>query len=348
MILGQHKKNKIKKSTYSELLPFSFKSKLDALFKIKRNHKLDLPRQYWIEITNKCNLSCIMCPVSKGLPRPQSMMTFEQFRSIIDQIYENRPSIMLHVAGEPLLHKDVFKMIDYSKEKGCWVGMHTNATLLNEQVANALLDGCLDQISFSFDGYDAETYQKIRKGADFQKVRDQIEQFLVLKKKKKLKRPFTRIEIILLSETKDKIKDFVNYWSLKDVDRVSIKPGGDWLGAVDIIPVYKSKNWGPRHCRDILNKCAILVDGTVVPCCRDILGRMPMGNVFKQSLKQIWNNPAYIQLRFELFTNTVKRKSMCYNCNFRHCWSIKEKIQEWILKQFFWRNLKKQKYASSS
>lgn len=117
LISAKMHRKKVVIAKYIEMLPFSPKARLKLFFKIRRGYPLDYPRQFWIEITNECNLRCIMCPVSSGLKRENGMMDLDAFKGIIDQISMVRPRIMLHVAGEPLLNKDLFEMVKYAKIK---------------------------------------------------------------------------------------------------------------------------------------------------------------------------------------------------------------------------------------
>ena len=140
-----------------------------------------------------------------------------------------------------------------------------------------------------------------------------------------------------MQKTRTQINDFVEYWQAKAVDSVGIKPTGSWHGLVGVSGTNKSWRFGHRPCRDIFYKCAILVDGTVVPCCSDIQGRLPLGNILHQSFKEIWQGQQYANLRQQHLKNTIQEKSICHNCPFRRSWSRSEQIAQWLLKQFFWR-----------
>ena len=329
-------RKRVLRSTYTDILPFSVIRQLKLLFKVKYGYRLDYPRQFWIEITNECSLKCIMCPVSKGLKRRRMFMSMDVFVKIINQINMVKPRIMLHVAGEPLLNKNLFKMIEYAKKRGCWVGIHTNAVLLTEEMSMRILDSSLDYISFSFDGYTPQTYEKIRIGAKFEQVRSQIETFLRLRYSRvKVKHPFTRIEILLMEETKADIHDFIKYWQARKIDSVNVKLAGTWAGLVDSHRSKTAEHFGYRPCRDVFCKCAILVDGTVVPCCNDIEGRMPLGNILKKSFNEIWNGISYNRLRIQHLKNTIPENIICHNCGFRFSWYRGEQITQWLLRQFF-------------
>ncbi len=323
---------------YNDLLPFSIKNRLKLFFKIRRGFPLDYPRQFWLEITNECNLRCIMCPVAKGLKRKKGMMDMDAFVGIIDQISMVKPTIILHVAGEPLLNKNLFEMIGYAKNRGCSIWINTNATLLTKEMSLRILESPLDYISFSFDGFTQKVYEKVRLGAKFEHVKSQIETFLKLRDEIKNKSLLVRIQILVMKETRKQIREFVKYWQIKKVDRVIIKHAGDWLGLVDFPHVPENfRGFGHRPCRDIFHKCAILVDGTVVSCCCDIDGRLPLGNVFKQPFNEIWNGDLYNRLREQHLNNAIPEDIICHKCAFRLSWSRSEQMTQWLLKQFFWR-----------
>ncbi|MFH1414799.1 MAG: radical SAM protein [Elusimicrobiota bacterium] len=322
----------------TDLLPFPLSKRLRLYSSIKKKQPIDLPRQYWIEITNICNLKCITCPSAYGLEREKQMMDMETFAKAIDQIYMTKPRIVLHVAGDPLLNSNLFKMIDYAKRKGCWVGIHTPAVMLDDSMANKILDSSLDFISFSVDGCSAEVYEKIRVGAKFEKVKSQIEAFLDLREKREAEKPVTRIEILLMKETEKVINEFMEFWQKKKVDKVVIRKAGNWHGLVNIDrTIGRALKYGYRPCLHVFLKAAILADGTVVPCCNDIQGKLPMGNIKERPFSEIWNSDEYKRLRKQFLSNTVSESHICYRCHYRRAHSKYEQITQWILKQLFWR-----------
>lgn len=330
----------------ADISPFSAKARLALFFKIKRGEQLDYPRQFWIEITNECNLKCIMCPVSHGLKRKKMTMGMKAFARIIDQIYMVKPRVVLHVAGEPMLNNNLYDMIKYAKNKGCSVGMNTNATLLTKEMSIKILESKLDSISFSFDGLTAEVYEKIRVGGRFDLIKSQIEAFLNLVQEKQNSDLFTQIQIIVTKGTREQLFDFFTYWLGKKIDQVAFKFPGNWLGLVDIMPKDHQKSFGHRFCRDIFHKCTILADGTVVPCCSDIEGRLPLGNIFEKSFNDIWNGESYNFLRKKHLENSLPESIICHKCRGRYSWSKSEQIAEWLLGNIFWSHylLKSKRY----
>lgn len=309
--------------------PYSISKRLLVPLKFKHGYPLDYPQYVWIDITNECNLKCIMCPQSKGLKRRRMAMEMSTFIKIIDQVCVARPRVVMHVSGEPMLHKDVFKMIRYAKDKGCDVTMFTNATLLTEKASEEILNSSLDGIYFSFDGCSPEIYEKLRVGADFYRVKSNIEAFLRLRCEKNSRKPAVTIEIILMKETRDKIEGFIEYWKRTKADRVAVRLASTWRGLVDDHRVKTDmRTFGPKPCDILLFGCAILAEGTVVACCRDVEGKLPLGNILEQSFDEIWNGKAYNELRAYHFRNTIPEDIICHSCAHTVCWSRKEKYRQ--------------------
>ena len=164
---------------------------LFSSYKQRKTRISYMPFRLWVEPTSHCNLRCIMCP-NKDLPREQKgFMDWTLYRKIIDEASEYVFDIHLLHRGESLLHPDFFKMAQYAHDKGLTVKFHTNGTLLDEEKAYKLINSGIDQFSFSFDGYQKETYERIRVGGSFEKTVNNIVRFLEIKKKLKAKKPYT-------------------------------------------------------------------------------------------------------------------------------------------------------------
>jgi MoaA/NifB/PqqE/SkfB family radical SAM enzyme len=118
--------------------------------------------------------------VTKG----KTLMDFDLYKKIIDEPAGHVYDINLAYRGESIFHKGLPDMIRYASEKGIKTRLHTNATLLNEKWSRTLIDSGLDLLSFSFDVFQKEPYQKIRIGSNFEKTLGNILQFLRIKKLK--------------------------------------------------------------------------------------------------------------------------------------------------------------------
>ncbi|NLZ04447.1 MAG: radical SAM protein [Phycisphaerae bacterium] len=274
-----------------------------------------MPSEYWADITRACNLRCVMCPQSDGLSQPNAEMSMSMFRQLIDDVCENRPLIKLYMSGEPLLHENLFDMIDYAASKACRTAVHTNATTLTSRMAEKILASPLSSISFSFDGCSPEVYEKLRPPASFQLVRSNLRQYLDLRRRSPNGGPRTCIEIIRMQETEGLIDAFVDEWKASGVDEVKVVDYMMWHGRMEDRRVPGAGELTAyKPCAAPFQHGCVLADGTVVPCCLDVDGERPLGNITMDRFRDIWIGNAYRQLRLEMLTGTLPPDSICCRC----------------------------------
>jgi MoaA/NifB/PqqE/SkfB family radical SAM enzyme len=123
-----------------------------------------VPRVLFIEVTNRCNLLCETCPRTYLNREPPKTLSFDEFVYIGDQFPQMRRAV-LHGIGEPLLNRELPKMIRYLKERDIEVLFNSNGTLLTPEWQEDLVRCGLDEFRCSIDGAKPETYARIR-GAD--------------------------------------------------------------------------------------------------------------------------------------------------------------------------------------
>ena len=274
-----------------------------------------LPCDYWLDIHRGCNLRCIMCPQSKGLkPRP-TRMSLDMFCGIIDDVCESRPLVRLYMSGEPLLHEDLLDMIAYAAARNCQTAIHTNATLLTPEVSGELLASRLNFLSFSFDGCSAAVYEHLRPPAKLEQVESNIRQYLDLRRQG-VGGPYTTIEIIRMRETEGLLEDFVERWKTSGIDEVRVVEYMTWHGLVEDRRTENAPaESGYNPCAASFCHGCILSDGTVVPCCLDVDGNVPLGNVTDKSFREIWRGNDYRRLRLAMLTGTSPSGCICDGCD---------------------------------
>ena len=225
-----------------------------------------------LELTNRCILRCVHCPVKK-MQRAKRNMSF----SLVKKIVEENPGIHsygLSNWGEPLLYPRLFDVIEFLKEKHKRVGFATNAVLLDKETTRILLELKVDRIKFSLDaiGHD---YEKIR-GYNYQAVKTNILNFLHLRKSACMHATMPNIVCTLFGQD---VKPLIREW--KNVLPISFQP-----------KVYFSSPHELRECRELTdNHYVILSNGEVVPCCADYEGWLSIGNAEKNSLEELLVNP---------------------------------------------------------
>ena len=148
---------------------------------LTRRARLDaLPVEYIVETTAKCNLYCPMCP-RETHKQPKADMTDEVFRTLVAEAGDTAEHMMLIGLGEPFMDPQIFERIEFCHRHSISTLLSTNGTFLDERYAARVLDSPLEQITLSFDGSKKETFEFYRKGAKFEKVRDNFVRFARMK-----------------------------------------------------------------------------------------------------------------------------------------------------------------------
>jgi radical SAM protein with 4Fe4S-binding SPASM domain len=261
------------------------------------------PKILNLEVTNFCNLNCPMCIVKET--REQGFLRLDLLEKIVKEnrkLLENQ-FIWLHFNGEPLLHPQLFEIIEFLKQNGIKTRLSTNATLLTKEVAFELMKAGLDYIVFSVDGNTKETYEKIRVGANFETVERNILSFLRIKKKYNFQTK-TQIQFIKMKENEKEVKDFIKKWKKTDINFINIKSfcSRAWrareLERFGEIEKLRKKIIKRPPCFYLWETLVILWNGEVIVCCQDLLGELKVGDVKKDTLLTIWNNKKMQELRF--------------------------------------------------
>ena len=274
------------------------------------------PIRLWVELSSVCNYRCIMCP-NKDLSKSQKgHMDMELYRRIIDQAADSVFDINLAHRGESMLHPRIVEAITYARERGLYTRLHTNGSLLTEDLAREIIASGLDRLSFSFDGYTRETYENIRKGGDFEKPLGNILRLLEIKQKTGSRTPETAIEVINfekfsapeLAQAKQQFKDRFRDLPL---DSFVMKELHNWAGEID----GQDRRARYSICPFPWNALIIFWDGTVFPCTQDFFGYYPVGNAGQESLASLWNSQAMVALRSKLAGQDIADLDTCSRCD---------------------------------
>jgi radical SAM protein with 4Fe4S-binding SPASM domain len=152
-----------------------------------------------IEITNYCNLKCKYCFRTKSNIKLKHM-SFDNFKQILE-LLPHSYRINLVGLGEPLLHPEIIKIIEYAKKIKRRVSLVTNASLLSKKMTEQLISTGLNSIAFSIDFFDQESADKFRKGTTFNLVIENIKAFMRLNKNNKISTAvFSAVSIKSLSK----------------------------------------------------------------------------------------------------------------------------------------------------
>ncbi len=162
----------------------------------------------YLETTNRCNLLCTTCPRTFAELEPPADMSWELFTHIVDQVPEIA-RVVLHGVGEPMLVKDLPRMIAYLKARGAYVLFNTNGTVLTPKRGRELSETGLDELRVSLDAADARTFLMIRGKDYFNRIIRNVRAFTEMQVREGLSRPRVSLWLTGLKETVAQLSQFV-------------------------------------------------------------------------------------------------------------------------------------------
>lgn len=286
---------------------------------VKAKDLLPFPNRVTVELTNACNLDCVFCP-RHFMEDKLSMMKWEVFTKIIDEI-DRHPgtAVVPFFRGESLLHKDFLRMMRYIKTKRNVgpIQMTTNAMLLDEKMAQGILDTKLDFLHFSLDTTEKDVYEKVRVRGKFEQVQDNVKRFLRMKEQGGHKLPEVQISMVKTKDTAHIVNDFVKQWQPK-VDRVRVfyehsTDGnfGSWGGPGNPKQLFTKR----LPCMKLLFDFVIYCTGEVVLCNHDWDRKEFIGSVAEHSIEEIWNGPKMREIRMRHWEGRTDEDPTCKTCD---------------------------------
>jgi len=174
----------------------------------RNKHAARQPVCVYLETTNRCNLLCTTCPRTYEELEPPADMSWELFTSIVDQI-PNLQRAVLHGVGEPMLVRNLPRMVRYLKDRGTYVLFNTNGTLLNERNGRALIEAGLDELRVSLDASNAKSFRAVRGKDYFGRILRNVRAFRELQEREGKDLPRVSAWLTGLKETIAELPAFV-------------------------------------------------------------------------------------------------------------------------------------------
>ncbi len=280
---------------------------------LTRRSTLDaLPVEYIVETTAKCNLYCPMCP-RETHKQPKADMADDIFDRLVRESASSAEHMMLIGLGEPFMDAKIFDRIEYCAKHNISTLLSTNGTFLDEERAAQLLATPLEHVTLSFDGSTKESFEFYRKGARFEKVRDNFVRFARMKKRSGSKMQVV-VQMVRMERNAGEVDDFTSFWrQVEGVDEVRIKEDETNLMRPDA--GHDAKEWthpchylwrGPMYVKQ---------DGNVYPCCQSyMLDGAPLGHLGEHSIAEIWNSEEMRRMRTLHAKGRAGEIDICSRC----------------------------------
>jgi len=271
-------------------------------------------KKIYIEITNICNLNCSFC---SKVNRKKEFMDIDFFEDVISKIKDYTDYVYLHVKGEPLLHPNIIDFINICDKYNLKVNLTTNGTLFPQVVDKLKMCKNLNKINFSLHSENnINNYcEKIFESVD--KLPNNITTIYRLwtLKNKQLDEKSTNIV--------NKIKDYYNL-STETVEKIKNENNIKINSTIYVDkdnefewPSINDQEESNGYCYALKTQIAILVDGTVVPCCLDSDGIINLGNIKEKSMDEILNSDRFLNLQ-KSFQDRKPCEELCKKCTFKN------------------------------
>jgi radical SAM protein with 4Fe4S-binding SPASM domain len=295
------------------------------------------PYYYIIDVCNVCNLRCPLCPTGNAtVARKQAMLSLDQYKEIFDKIKEYALVVSLYNHGEPLLNPEVFSIIEHSHRSGVGTNISSNFNWPHPIDINDFVRSGLDYVTVSLDGVTQESYEQYRVRGDLAEGLDNLRRLVAAKKALNSKTPFVEWQFIVFKHNEHEMAAARKLASEIGVDLLRfVSPG---MQPEDMHNPALQEKWMPdnplywernpklvedqgyvfdRTCFYLYRSMFIYPGGGVTPCCFAHDDRQDFGNIYENSVAEIWNNQMYRSARM-LFSKTAPSKdrveTICDKC----------------------------------
>lgn len=278
-----------------------------AMAKYRRTGPLMAPVHVAIEPSNACNAQCPVCETGNlTMKRRKGLLDLKAYKSLIDDIAPTTTTLMYYFMGEPFLNKHSYEMIRYARDRGIYVETCTNGDLVD---ARGVIYSDINKISFQLGGMDEATHRRYRVQSSLAKAHANLHELIDLRRRTPQSNVQIDVGFIVMRHNEHQVDDFLRWAKEIGADTANVidpcarnmmeahaylpKDRKYWFYDEEAFErgVLKPKHLPDNECLWIWNSIQINWDGEAVPCCRDPNGLHPLGNVFEQGLKRVFNGP---------------------------------------------------------
>ena len=272
-------------------------------------------KRAYVEITKVCNLRCDFCPRTR---REKGLLPPEQFRVLAGRLRPYVTYLYLHVMGEPLLHPQLRELLEAAGEMGFSICLTTNGTLLDQQGPLLLSGPPLHKVSISLHCMEGN------RAGELTGYLARVWDYAVQAARRGTICALRLWNIGGADRRNGEILDFLAGQLGAHPLTLPQPRSGSWrLGERLYLEQAERFVWpdlerpeGPvRFCLGLREQIAVLCDGTVVPCCLDHEGDIPLGNLLERDLPDILDSPRARAI-YDGFSQGRPSEELCRRCGF--------------------------------
>ena len=286
---------------------------------------LGMPPAISTELTNHCNLRCPECPSGSGtMKREKGFMDPGLFRRLMKELKPYLYNTNLYFQGEPMLHPQFFSFL--AESAGIRTTVSTNGHYLSGENSRVIAGSGLSRLIISLDGIDQDTYSTYRINGKVETViggirniseeRRRLGSGLIIEVQMLVNR-YNENQIPEIRKLADELKVRLVLKSMQIYGKESI---GNWLPSGSKYSRYRMKDGEymirssmPRRCARLWFNPVVTWDGKVIPCCFDKDAEFVMGDLAKQTFREIWHGQKFKDFRQRVLSER-EMIGMCRNC----------------------------------
>ena len=279
---------------------------------------MDYPVQVDFELNGSCNLRCPMCPMGIEDYRKDrnKRMEFHIFKHLVDDgIEKGLKAINLSYVNEPMIRKDLPKFVKYAMDAGIVdTYFSSNATIVRESMIRELIEAGLCRVQFSIDATTQETYDKIRVGGKYEKVLENIDKFIKIRKEMNSITPLIRVNFVRTNINEHELEDFIEFWKDK-VEMIGIQEMvNPFPDNSDVHSKTTEDKKGHFRCAAPFKEIVVTHKGDVLPCCTFLAEEMPLGNIKDNTIQELYNGEKMRELKSIHLKGEYWRNKHCKQC----------------------------------
>lgn len=261
-----------------------------------KTHGFGFPYMLTVEPTNRCNLSCPLCPTGKGLVgRPLQSLDLDAFRRIMDEVSPYVYMINFQNWGEPMLARQLPQMIALAHQKRVATTIATNGNY-SPKLNSQILEAGLDNVVFAMDGATQSVYEQYRVNGKLDLVKRNVRELVELRNESGRKRPYIEIQFLVFDHNRGDLPAINTLAKECQADglliRAAVAPGNKENRR-------KFYTWNEERdfCRRFWYTASINADLGVTPCCNFFYKQDDLADLTNQSFAAAWNGPSYVNNR---------------------------------------------------
>lgn len=287
-----------------------------------------------VEPADYCQLRCPQCPVGRGDGGRERgrQMSRALMHKVLEAVGSRAHTMQFYFQGEPLLNKDLPRLIRMAHDAGLYTVVSTNGQALDAAMARRLVAAGLDRLIVSMDGLTDASYSAYRRGGSLQRALDAMR--LTAAARGARRHPLIEMQVLRLRSNQDEWGHMRRTYRTLGADRLVFKTAQfyDYADGNPLMPSderynryrrdekgrYYPKKSGGGYCRRMLTGCVITASGDVLPCCYDKQARYVFGNILSMDRPAsewdaVWHGAQAAAFRHRVFAG-ARDIPICHNC----------------------------------